>query len=285
MRCNTVIFAMVVAAGWRLAPAQQAAPATPATTNEPAAAPVAAPPAAGGEDRLVVSGNGAFLSQDHGGGGGSLNWLTSDAAGDVGGIGAEYQSIANSHWVNGVLNGAWVLGQSTPKATLYGEAHLGGGDIGAQSFHYTVADGGVVATLNTVLSLQLEERYIDIDTSHGNLPKLGVSLRVTPALLASVSYAYSFGGNLGTKLWTGRLDYVGQHFNWLAGVAYGPVAPSVLNLVGQVLQPGPTLREGFAGIGKRFGMTEWQLLGDYQDLAGFKRTTITLTCTVHLGRG
>jgi hypothetical protein len=111
-----------------------------------------------------------------------------------------------------------------------------------------------------------------------------VSLRLGQPFIASVSYAYSFGGNLGTKLWTGRLDYVGKGFTWLVGGDYGPVAPSVLNLLGQVLRPGPTLKEGFAGIGTSLGRTDWQLLGDYQDLEGFKRTTVTLTCTVHLGR-
>jgi hypothetical protein len=67
------------------------------------------------------------------------------------------------------------------------------------------------------------------------------------------------------------------------GGAYGPVAPSILNLVGQVLAPSPTLKEGFIGAGKSFGRTDLQLIGDYQDLEGFKRTTITLNCTVHLG--
>jgi hypothetical protein len=47
--------------------------------------------------------------------------------------------------------------------------------------------------------------------------------------------------------------------------------------------PAKTLKEGFIGAGKTFGGADWQLIGDYQDLEGFKRTTITLNCTLHLG--
>jgi hypothetical protein len=63
---------------------------------------------------------------------------------------------------------------------------------------------------------------------------------------------------------------------------WGPAAPAVFDLIGQVVRPGPSLKEGFAGIGKPVGRTEWLLVGDYQDVGGTKRTTITLACTVHL---
>ena len=248
-----------------------------------AAQPPTAVPASAADERLVLSGAGSTLSGDHGGGGGSVTWLRNVGTGGVIGAGAAYETIANAHWTLGALTGAMTFGQSTPKTSLYGEAHEGAGDIGKHAFHYSVVVGGVIGTLTSWLSVQLEERRIDIDKSHGNLPKLGLSFRVSQPLLASVSYAQSFGGNLGSKLGTARLDYVGKRFSWLAGAAYGPVAPAVLNLLTQVVSPGGRLKEGFAGVGRSLGRTDWQLLGDYQDLAGTKRTTITLTCTVHLG--
>jgi hypothetical protein len=257
--------------------------ATPAPTAGGEQTPASTPPPSVTDQRLVVSGNGEWLSQDHGGGGGSVSWLGS-SGGDVLGLGVEYQEIANSHWTDGVFDGALALGQIVPRATLYADARDGAGDIGEHAFHYTVVDGGVIGTLTRLLSVQLEERYIDIDTSHGNLPKVGVSLRLGSALLASVSYAYSFGGNLDTRLTSVRLDYVGRRFTWLVGGAWGPVSPVVINLITRTIGPGPPLQEEFAGIGKTFGRTEWQLLGDYQDIEGFKRKTITLTCTVHLGK-
>jgi len=250
-----------------------------ATAQQP---PAPAGAAAAMDQRLVLSTDGSTLTGGSGGGGGSVTWLRNIDSGVVIGAGADYQQIANAHWTTGVLSGSLALGQGNPHTHLYAEVHEGAGDIGVHAFHYSLAAVGVLSTLTPRLSVQLEERRIDIDTSHGNLPKFGLSFNATPQLLASVSYADSLGGNLGTKLATLRIDYYGKSFSAIVGAAGGYAAPSVLNLLGQVVRPSPTLTEGFVGIGKPFARTEWLLLGDYQDLAGFKRTTITLACTVHL---
>lgn len=235
------------------------------------------------DDRLLFSGNGAWLTGDHGGGGASASWLRLFDSGSLIGVGAEYDTIYNSHWTLGNLNGALTVKPWDVKTSLYGEAHLGAGYTAQEYFRYTNAAAGFISALTPWLSLQLEERYIDIQPNYGNLPKLVLSFRLAPKVLASVSYAQSFGGNLDTKLGTARLDYAGARLNWLIGGAYGPVAPRVLNFIGAFPGGVKTLREGFIGLGKTFGRTDLQLIGDYQDLEGFKRTTITLNCTVHLG--
>jgi hypothetical protein len=238
-------------------------------------------PAAAADQRLVFSTNGSTLTGGSGGGGASAAWVGSIGPDAVLGAGAEYQQIANAHWTTGNFSGSLGLpGQL--KTHLYVEAHEGAGDIGNHPFHYNVVSGGLLGQLTPEVTLQLEERYIDIDTSHGSLPKLGLTYRPTLQLSASMSYAKSFGGNLGTRLVMGRIDYTGSGFNALAGLAGGPVAPAVLNLQGAVISPSPQLHEGFVGIGKPFGRTDWLLLGDYQDVSGTKRTSIALTCTVHL---
>jgi hypothetical protein len=240
------------------------------------------PPAAVVDERLVLSTDGSTLTGGSGGGGGSATWLRNIGSDAVIGVGADYQQIATAHWTTGVFSGSLALGPADHKTHLYAEVHEGAGDIGTHAFHYSLAAAGVLSTLTPRLSVQLEERRIDIDTSHGNLPKLGLSFGVTPQLLASVSYAHSLGGNLGAKLTTVRLDYSAKGLSGLAGVVWGPAAPAVFNLIGQVVQPGPSLKEGFVGIGKPVGRTDWLLVGDYQDVGGTKRTTITLACTVHL---
>jgi hypothetical protein len=238
-------------------------------------------PAAVADQRLVFSTNGSTLTGGSGGGGASAAWVGSIGPDAVLGAGAEYQQISNAHWTTGNFSGSLGLpGQL--KTHLYVEAHEGAGDIGNHPFHYNVVSGGLLGQLTPEFTVQLEERYIDVDTSHGSLPKLGLTYRATLQLSASMSYAKSFGGNLGTRLVTGRIDYTGSGFNALAGVAGGPVAPAVLNLQGAVISPSPQLHEGFVGIGKPFGRTDWLLLGDYQDVSGTKRTSIALTCTVHL---
>jgi len=235
------------------------------------------------DDQLVFSANGSRLTGGFGAGGGSATWVGNFGGGTVVGAGAEYQQISNAHWTLGTFSGAVAPGLRTH---LYVEGHEGAGDLGERAFHYSLLAGGLLEQITSRLSVQLEERRIDIDRSHGNLPKLGLWFQLTPELLASVSYAVSLGGNLGTHLGTGRIDYTGHGFSAIAGIAGGPAAPAVVGLGpgggAVVVAPAPHLREGFGGIGKTFGRTDWLLLGDYQDVSGTKRTSITLNCTVHL---
>ena len=239
-------------------------------------------PGAVGDERLVLSTNGSKLTGGFGAGGGSATWVGNFGSGTAIGVGVEYQQISNSHWTTGDFSASVAPGLRTH---LYVEGHEGGGDLGDRAFHYSLLFGGVLEQIDSRLSVQLEERRIDIDTSHGNLPKVGLSLQITPQLVASVSYAYSLGGNLGTRLGTGRIDYTGRAFSALAGIAGGPVAPAVVNLLpggAVVVAPAPQLREGFAGLGKPLGRTDWLLIGDYQNVGGTKRYSLSLTCTVHL---
>jgi hypothetical protein len=154
--------------------------------------------------------------------------------------------------------------------------------VAQRGFHYSVVTAGLLETPIEWLTVQVEERRIDVDTSHGNLPKLGLSFHVAKPVIVSASYADTAGGNLGTQLSTLRIDYAGPALNALAGAATGHAAPAVLNLLGQVVRPSPRLHEVFAGVGRSFGRAAWQLLADYQDLEGFKRTTVTLSCTLPL---
>lgn len=252
------------------------AAATAAAVEPPSPSPS---PGAAGDDRLVFSSNGARLTGGIGSAGGSAAWLGSLGSGTVIGAGAEYQEVSNSHWTLGTFSGAFAPGLRTH---LYVEGHEGAGDVGNHAFRYSLLVAGLLYRISSPFSVQLEERRIDVDTSHGNLPKLGLSYQVTPKLLASASYAVSVGGNLGTHLGTARLDYTGSGFNAIAGIAGGPVAPTIIGLNGVIVVPAPQLREGFLGIGKPLRRTDWLLIGDYQDVSGTKRVGLTLTCTVHL---
>jgi hypothetical protein len=244
--------------------------------------PPLAPPSTVVEDRLLFSANGETLTGGSGGGGAAVLWSHTFAPRDVINAGAEYQQIATSHWTNGVLSGSFELGRGTAATTLYAEAHEGAGDADQRGFRYSVVAAGLFNTPTQWLSVGLEERWIDVDTTHGTLPKLTLSFHVAKPLLVSASYADTTSGNLGTQLTTLRVDYVGQALNALAGAAGGRAAPAVLNLIGQIVQPSPKLKELFAGVGRSFGHSAWQLLADFQDVEGVKHTTITLSCTLPL---
>ena len=240
-----------------------------------------------GDDRLILGANASTLTGGSGGGGAAVTWLHGLSAGTLVGIGAEHQSIANAHWTLGSALGSVTRGtESGTRTSFSGEFHVGSGDIGGRHFSYSLVVLGASRTLTKDLSVQLEDRQIDIDTSHGNLPKLGLTYAWNQRFQTSLTYARSVGGNLGTELFSARVDFFGGRAGFLAGGAVGRAAPAVVNLQTGIERPALNLKQVFVGVSKPFSRANLQLVADYLDLAGSRRTTLSFTYTLPLrGRG
>jgi hypothetical protein len=235
------------------------------------------------DDRIVLSVDGSSLPGTNGGGGGSVGWLHNFDANTLAGVAVEHQVLSVAHWTFGSVNGSLTRDLGGARYSLYGEAHEGAGDDGPRAFKYSVAAAGLIGTYFHRLSVQLEDRQFDVETTHGNLPKLGLSYLVNPHILAAVSYADSVSGNLGTHLTSARIDAYTSKANFLAGAAFGQVSPTVLGL--EFVVPGKSLREGYVGVTKP--LPDWRgaltLVVDYQDLSGSNRVAVTLNYIFHIG--
>lgn len=239
---------------------------------------------AAADDRLTLSVNGSTLTGTDGGAGGSVGWLHDFSPQVIAGVSYEAQSIADeAHWHFGSLRGAYTGGEPGHKWSISGEAHKGSGDDNVHHFNYQIVALGASLPLYERLSLELEDRQIDIDTTHGNLPKIGLSYVWTPRVQTTVSYADSIGGNLGTHLSTLRFDLYPGTVHLIAGGVIGKADSVVVNLQPGARVPARTLHEGFVGVSRMFGRTEMLLLGDYLKLGQSERVTATLNMTLHLG--
>jgi len=240
-------------------------------------------PAPVSDDRIVLSVNGSTLPGTNGGGGGSAGWLHNFDASTLAGIAVEHQGLSNAQWTFGSVNGSLTRDLGDARYSFYGEAHEGAGDDGPRAFKYSVVAAGIFGTYFHRLSVQLEDRQFDVETTHGNLPKLGLSYLVNPHVLTGVSYADSVSGNLGTHLTSARIDVYTSKANFLADGAFGQASPTVLNL--DVNLPGKTLNEGYVGMTKplRHLRADLTLVVDYQDLSGSGRVAVTLTYIFHFG--
>jgi hypothetical protein len=235
------------------------------------------------DDRIVASLDGAKDSQTQGNGAGaSAAWLHNFDANSLVGVGLEHQSLSGAQWTFGSVSGSMSRGSGDMRYGVYADVHEGGGVDGPNAFHYSIVDCGVTGTYRHRFSLQLESRQIDVETTHGNLPKVALSYVLVPHLLASVSYAYSVGGNLGTRLATARIQWDGAQVNPLAGVAFGRAAPAALNLQTGMAQPN-TLKEGYVGLSFPQPRGELTVLLDYLDLAGGERAMLTVIYLLRLG--
>jgi hypothetical protein len=264
-----------------------AAPSPSTDSSAPAGAQAPSTAAAAPlQNRLIISGNGSTLADpSSGGGGGAVTWVHDFSSTGTLGVGGQYQTLANAHWEFGSVTGSLNFGSPADKWSIYGEADEGVGDIGIylglRHFDYAVEAAGVNAVFVGKVILQLETRQYDIDTAHGDLPKIGLGFLWTPHFQTTVSFAHSVTGNLGTQLTTLRLDYFGP-VNWIVGGATGFAAPPIVNFQTGATGVAPTYHEGYLGLSKTLRRADWGILADYLKLGEVKRVTLTLTCTLHL---
>jgi len=242
------------------------------------------------DDRIAVSADGSTLSGTNGGTGESLGWLHNFDAASLAGVAVEHQNLYTAHWTFGSVNGSVTRGPDDQRYSVYGDAHEGTGADGPREFRYAIESVGVFGTYFHQLSAQLEDREINVDNTHGNLPKAGLSYLWGPHLLTAASYSYSVSGNLGTRLTAVRVDEYNATVNLLAGGAFGQASPIVLG-IGPVpnqlveLAPGHRLTEGYVGMSKPLPHLrgEVTIVADYQDVSGIKRVTLTLNYIFHVG--
>jgi len=240
------------------------------------------------DDRIAVGADGSTLTGTNGGTGESLGWLHNFDAASLAGVAVEHQVLSTAHWTFGSVNGSLTRGPDDQRYSVYAEAHEGAGDDGPRSFRYAIESVGMFGTYFHRWSAQLEDREINVDNVHGNLPKAGISYLWGPHVLTSASYSYSVSGNLGTRLAAARIDEYNTTVNLLAGVAFGQASPVVIGIVANqlvVLSPGHTLKEGYVGMSKPLPhlRSEITFVADYQDLSGSKRATLTLSYIFHVG--
>ena len=240
------------------------------------------------DDRIALSANGSSLTGTNGGAGASAGWLHNFDPDTLIGVAAEYQALSVSHWTFGSLSGAITRGVGDQRYTFYGDAHEGAGDDGPNAFKYRIETLGVTGTYFHQLSATVEDKQVNVETTSGNLPKLQLAYLWSPKVQTTVSYAYSFGGNLGTRLTSARVDVYGHQVNFLAGGAAGQASPSLLgNVVGGNLTLAPhQLREGYVGLVKPFtGLrSELTFIVDYQRLSGGQGAVVTANNTVLIPR-
>ena len=249
--------------------------------DEPGAAPPPPPPGPA-LDRIVVGVDGAALTGTNGGEGGAVAYLHQEGALLVG-LGAEYQRLATSKWGFGSFNIAYSHPMTASSSwNVHAEAHEGTGNVAGAPFLYSIVAAGVGAALPGGIGADVEERQIDVDTSHGSLPKISLSKGWGKHFLTSVGYGVSVGGNLNTSYTLARVDFYGPGFSLLGGGDVGRVSPAVVNINGVLTSQARHLNEVFAGITKPLKQVDVTLLADRIDLAGIDRLTFTLNFSVRL---
>jgi hypothetical protein len=244
------------------------------------------------DDRIAASVDGSTLTGTNGGGGGALGWLHNFDPGTLAGIAVEHQVLADSQWTFGSLNGSKGFGADNQRYNVYGDVHEGAGVDTSHSFRYEIEDAGIIGTFYHKLSAQLEDKRVDVESTHGNLPKAALSYLWGPHLLTTASYQQSVSGNLGTRIESARVDIYAAKMTFFVGAALGPASPAIFDIETSAVNKGPRilapareLHEEYVGLSKPFARWHSELIvsADYLDLSGIARASLTLTYIFHIG--
>jgi hypothetical protein len=254
------------------------------STSTPISTP-ASTPASTSDDRIVVSADGTTLTDTNGGGGASLGWLHNFDASNLAGIAVEHQGLSDAQWTFASLNGSTAVGPADQRYNFSGEVHEGAGHDGVRAFHYRIEAVDVAGTFDSKLTALIEDKRIDVETTHGNLPKVGLTYLWGPHVSTSAAYQYSVSGNLGTRLPSGRIDTYWATVNLFGGGAWGPTSPVLFDVPTGFISEARQFREGYVGASKPFPKLRSNLtiVADYEDLSGSKKTSLTLSYIFHIG--
>jgi hypothetical protein len=245
--------------------------------------------ASGRDDRLSLMVAGHQLTNTDGGWGAAAVWLHNFSADTLIGLGAETQQfksdISDARWTFGRLSFNHGFGAAESRTNLYFDASVGSGHDDIHDYDYTIVTGGMYQALTRQLTLQLEDKQVDVDTVRGNLPKLGLQYLWTPRFGTSVGYAYSVSGNLDTRLATARIDTYFKAGNFFAGLANGQAAAVVTGLPVGTPVPGFILHEYYIGMSRPFSRADLTAVLDYQRLGNSNHWTLTFNTMLHKRTG
>jgi hypothetical protein len=224
-------------------------------------------------DALLFTAEHYDLAAGASGRGGAIDWIGCAANAAVYTAGAAAYSVAGSRWAF-ARGGAALEWRENVWLALDGST--GSGRTPSQSFDYLTLRDSVTVRLRERWFAKLEHQYIDIATDRGHLVKLAASALATPAILLEAAITRSVGGNLGTRSYSARADWVAARGRLYAGGAHGRTTPQAVDIItGNRLSDAIT-RQWFAGAALSIGRGEAQFAFDDQRTAGSRRRTFVI---------
>jgi hypothetical protein len=196
-------------------------------------------------DAVLVTGETYQFATGPSGHGGSVDWIHCATARVVYTLGGASYSIADSRWSFG--KGAISI-KALDNLWLSGDVADGSGHAPTGAFDYLTFREGLTWRAFDRVYAKFEHQYLRIAGDHGNVYKLAAVFQPLPPLLLEIGGAHSGGGNLGTRSWTGRVDWVDARGRAYAGYSQGRTTPQIVDIVSGTRLPDTKSHQSFAGV-------------------------------------
>jgi hypothetical protein len=223
-------------------------------------------------DVLYITGQLTSIESADDGGGGGLEWLHPFTPTSGFTLGAYAFSFGGSQWTYGKAGGFFGYGERT---MVSGEVNLGAGE-GPRSFTYQIYRAEITyALVDKRFYLVGEEQYSHISNTKDNIIKAGLIFYPVPALAMRLNYHISAGGNVDSRLVSGRVDFYTRRVTLLAGFLVGRTSPEQLKLITDAPRTAD-IEEFFAGFSLPVGPYEVSLIFDVARQSSVGKYSTTL---------
>ena len=247
-----------------------------------AAAPADGSPAvAPANDFLAFSGSVDRYGPGSFGSNGSLDWVHASGAARTYSVGFSAYSVDSSRWSFGKVGGAYHWNART---TFQAEASIGGGHTDGRGFGYQVYDGSLTYKVNPRIYAHLGDQFLQIGGSREHLLKPGLLMVPTRHLQADLTYAHSVSGDVSSQYIFGRIDVTIRTLDFLSGFSAGHSSPQHLNLDIGSPSASQDFREGFFGVGVPLSDTVLSVVTDVLNAGPTRRRGVTFTWKVPVGK-
>jgi hypothetical protein len=227
-------------------------------------------------DTLVVNAELTDIGGGSQGGSAAVEWLHPLSPSKSVNAGVGSFSLVGTSWTYGRAGALW----RASRTTLHGQADLGAGHDQRGSFAYRVAQATVEQQLVPGrLSLEVQDRFIDIDRTAGNVVKLGMTLVPMRALALSGAVHSATAGNLDARFASVRVDGYSHGATVFGGVSGGRSHSTLVGLADDG-SPGQNLLEVAAGVTVPIKRLRITLGIDSLHLGETRRQTLTMNWTV-----
>ena len=228
----------------------------------------------GCSDAILFTAEHYDLASLPGGRGGSVDWIHCASPQNVFTAGGASYAVGDSRW-SFAKAGASL--QMRSDVWLSGDVNVGVGHGAAGDFDYLNLHDGITVKAAERLFVKTEHQYIRIADQHGNVVKLAGVFMPWPSVLVEIAGLRSAGGNLGTRSYSSRIDWVDARGRIFIGGAHGHTTPQAVDIVTGARLPDSTTREWFAGAAIPVWGGELSVSIDEQRTEGSRRRTLSVS--------
>jgi hypothetical protein len=164
---------------------------------------------------------------------GAIEWLHPQSTTRSLNLGVVSFSLGDTTWTYGRAGAMWRVARTV----VHSQIDVGAGREGPEPFRYVAARGTVTQLMaGGRVALEVQDQYVDIHETSGNIVKVGLTLAPTRPLAVTAAIHSSTGGDLDVRSVSVRIDGQGRAATVFGGLSVGQSRPALVGLAGS----GPT---------------------------------------------